>query len=222
MNKYIFYAILAIACIFCLSNCSSSRKTKTMQHKIIDSVAVKTTSIIAKHNVDSQVIKAVDSIYSNSIIIEYDTAASWLVYDTPVSDYLDISSKEKGAGIPVKKKPAKFFYNIDGHTISSDHPAKSIAIKQDGTVNKIDVTNLVTRDSSAENATDSTRLQIDDKIKVKDQARRGANVFIWIILGTVFLFLLAVLWRIRRGPKKIEQALNFKYNEEPRGGGAGN
>lgn len=213
--------ILAIACIICLSNCASSRKSKSWHHTVIDSASVKTETKIAIRNADSQVIRAIDSAFSNSIIIEYDTSASWLVYDTPANDYLDISSKDKGTAVPAKKIPVKKFnYSIDGHDISSDHPAKSIAIKQDGTVNKIDVTNLVTRDSSSENKTDSTRLKIDDKGKEKDKERHGANILIWLGLGTVFLILAAFLWFNRRRDQK-DRGLNFKYNEQPhKGGGA--
>lgn len=186
--------LLLIACIALLASCSSTHKVKTSVFKKIDSTSTSASQASGKRSVDSGTTKILKQSHKDGITINFaDEDELDIATENPVEKANDLAGPQRSlSNVPFKYRfgqyrPGNHTVNIDGKTIFSDRPIKSIDIRNSGKTSVVDRSQFSKKDSGQESQSAAVAVTKVEEKKNKDVDRHGASVLIWIGLGVAII-----------------------------------
>jgi sensor c-di-GMP phosphodiesterase-like protein len=172
---------LAFLCwLFSMTSCTTSNKLKQSSAQKKDSSIVSKTHKQSGSITDSTIAGTTESSYNNNVNIVFDddtTAIGIIANEDAAQKAVDLAGPKKALHV----------ISIGNKTFSSSRPIKSISINLSGNTSQLDITRLIKIDSGQVNTDVAATVHTEEKNSSKEVHRKGANVFIWIGLGTVFL-----------------------------------
>jgi hypothetical protein len=194
---YLYTALIIAALTFLLTSCSSTHKIKTSSMVKIDSAAENSLTKKGISTSDSTGMHQEDSSYQNDFGIEFDLSIS---AEDPVEKAKDLAGADSSLS-------AVHIVTVDGTTISSNKPMKSLNFKQAGKTKKIDLTTLKKKDSGQLAEKNKVVFHKEEKKKDKEVKRTGASPLIFISLGIALIAAAMISWKFglfRRKKDDIE------------------